>query len=204
VAIEVQKTFELKQPPARVWDAFADVHLVAACLPGASIVEDRGGGQYKGRFAVKVGPLAASFDGDVAIERREEARTGTVSGKGADAKSGSRASGKLTYAVQPAGAGTRVEVVCEVNLAGALAQFGKAAVIKEIANRLTSEFVRNLDGRLGADATLAAASAAPAAPRPRTAPPAAQPLDAGRLGWSIFRDWIIGCLRALLGRKAQH
>jgi carbon monoxide dehydrogenase subunit G len=202
VAIEVQKTFELKQPPARVWDAFADVHLVAGCLPGASIVEARGADKYKGRFAVKVGPLAASFDGDVAIERQPEARTGVVSGKGADAKSGSRASGKLTYALQPAGSGTRVDVVCEVNLAGALAQFGKAAVIKEIANRLTNEFVKNFDARLGA--VPAATSPLPAEAGTRIAAPSAQPLDAGRLGWSIIRDWILGWLRGLFGRKAQH
>jgi carbon monoxide dehydrogenase subunit G len=201
VAIEVRKTFELKQAPDRVWTAFADVRLVAECLPGASIVEDRGGGEYNGRFAVKVGPLAASFDGEVAIERREEARTGTVSGKGADSKSASRASGKLVYSVQPADVGTRVDVLCEVNFAGALAQFGKAAVIKEIANRLTSEFVRNLEARLGAEP--AAREAAPE-PGSRTERPSAQPLDAGWLGWAILRDWIIGWLRALFGRKAQH
>lgn len=198
--MEVQKTFELRQKPAVVWEAFNDVRLVAECLPGASIVEERGGGQYKGRFAVKVGPLAASFDGDVAIERDPAKLTGIVSGKGADAKSGSRASGKLTYRLEPTESGTLVDVVCEINLAGALAQFGKAAVIKEIANRLTAEFVKSFEARLGA-APAAEAPTAREAETPRAAA-AAQPLDAGRLGWAMLRDWILSWLRSLFGRRA--
>jgi carbon monoxide dehydrogenase subunit G len=198
--MEVQKTFELRRKPAVVWEAFNDVRLVAECLPGASIVEERGNDQYKGRFAVKVGPLAASFDGDIAIERDPAGLTGIVSGKGADAKSGSRASGKLTYRLEPTEAGTRVDVVCEINLAGALAQFGKAAVIREIANRLTAEFVKSFEARLGA-APDAPAPPAGEAEAPRAAA-AAKPLDAGRLGWAMLRDWIVSWLRSLFGRRA--
>jgi carbon monoxide dehydrogenase subunit G len=196
--MEIQKSFELSQPPDRVWDAFADVRLVAACLPGAAIVEELGADAYKGRFSVKVGPLAAAFDGDVAITRDAASRSGTVSGKGADAKSGSRASGSLSYRVEPAGAGTKVDVTCEMNLAGALAQFGKAAVIREIANRLTAEFVRNFETRLAA-APAEAPSGAPAPP-----PHTEQPLDAGRLGWAMLRDWVVSWFRGLFGRKAPR
>jgi carbon monoxide dehydrogenase subunit G len=197
--MEIQKSFDLSQSPDAVWHAFADVRLVAACLPGAAIVEELGPDAYKGRFSVKVGPLAAAFDGDVAISRDPASRAGTVSGKGADAKSGSRANGKLSYRLAPAGAGTRVEVACEINLAGALAQFGKAAVIREIANRLTAEFVKNFEARLAALSAAAAPSGASAAP-----PQAEQPLDAGRLGWAMLRDWILSWLRGLFGRKAPR
>jgi carbon-monoxide dehydrogenase small subunit len=196
--MEIQKSFELSQPPERVWDAFADVRLVAACLPGAAIVEELGAETYKGRFSVKVGPLAAAFDGDVAITRDAASRAGTVSGKGADAKSGSRASGKLSYRLAPAGAGTKVDVTCEMNLAGALAQFGKAAVIREIANRLTTEFVKNFEARLAAAPAEAPSSASVSPPQ------AEQPLDAGRLGWAILRDWVLSWFRGLFGRKAPR
>jgi carbon monoxide dehydrogenase subunit G len=196
--MEIQKSFDLSQSPDAVWRAFADVRLVAACLPGAAIVGELGPDTYKGRFSVKVGPLAAAFDGEVAIARDSSARAGTVSGKGADAKSGSRASGKLSYRLEPLGAGTRVDVACEINLAGALAQFGKAAVIREIANRLTAEFVKNFEARLAA--LPAAAPSGVEAPSPQ----AEQPLDAGRLGWAMLRDWVLSWLRGLFGRKAPR
>src|SRR5690348_2169177 len=101
----------------------------------------------QGPFFRKLGPLAAAFEGEVAVERRPEERAGTVSGKGIDKGSSSRASGTLRYRVDSADVPdrARVDVVCELALAGALAQFGKAAVIREIANRITSEFARNVE-----------------------------------------------------------
>jgi uncharacterized protein len=197
--MEVQKNFELSQAPDAVWDAFGDVRLVALCLPGAAIVEELGPDRYKGRFSVKVGPLAAAFEGEVTIERRAAERAGTVAGKGADARSASRASGTMTYRLAPGEAGgTRVAVECDINLAGALAQFGKAAVIKEIANRITAEFVKNFEARLAAVAPEAApVEAAPAAP------PRAESLDAGRLVGAILWDRIMSFVRFLFGRKAR-
>jgi carbon monoxide dehydrogenase subunit G len=149
--MEITKTVEVAHPVERVWQALCDINLVADCLPGASITGDLGEDRYKGRFQVKVGPLAASFDGEVGIERRPEALSATVSGKGADARSSSRASGALNYRLEAAGAGaTRIIVDSEISLAGSLAQFGKAAVMQEIANRITLQFVRNLEARLAA------------------------------------------------------
>jgi carbon monoxide dehydrogenase subunit G len=204
--MEIEKSFELTSAPERVWDALADVHLVAACLPGACIIGDLGQDRYKGRFTVKLGPLAAAFEGEVAIERRPEERAGTVSGKGIDKGSSSRASGTLRYRVAPADLPerARVDVICELALAGALAQFGKAAVIREIANRITTEFARNVEARL----TLSAAStgmsiAPPASVAPNSAVVSSAspaPLDAGRLAWSMLRTRVIALLRALFGR----
>jgi hypothetical protein len=91
-----------------------------------------------------------------------------------------------------------VDVTCELNLAGALAQFGKAAVIREIANRMTAEFVKNFEARLAATAPPAQeAVSAPAAPQR-----APEPLDAGKLGWAIVKDWVTAFFRALFGRRA--
>src|SRR5690349_9682351 len=133
--MQIKKTVEVAHPLDTVWRALCDIELVAACLPGASITEALGGDKYKGRFQVKVGPLAAAFAGEVAIERNEQDHSATVSGKGTDAKSSSRASGSLSYKLEKAGpATTRIVVDSQVDLAGALAQFGKGAVMNEIAN----------------------------------------------------------------------
>jgi uncharacterized protein len=206
--MEIDKTFEVAYAPELVWNALADVHLVAECLPGASIIGDLGRDRYKGRFSVKLGPLAAAFEGEVAVERRPEERAGTVSGKGIDKGSSSRASGTLRYRVDSADVPdrARVDVVCELALAGALAQFGKAAVIREIANRITSEFARNVEARLAASAASVSASTAPSpsaaadsAAVGLTAPP---PFDAGRLAWSMLKNRLLAFLRAVFGRSA--
>ena len=211
--MKLEKSFDLDHPRDAVWRAMSDVRLVAECLPGASIVEKLGEDRYKGRFAVKLGPMAASFDGDIGIFRTPEECKAIVSGKGSDARTSSRASGNMTYVLSESAPGkTHVNVVSEINLAGALAQFGKGAILQEIANRITAEFVRNFETRLGASASTTAQTpgAAPGeAARQPLAPEqtgqratAASQLDAGNLIWSVVRDRVAGLFARLFGRKS--
>jgi carbon monoxide dehydrogenase subunit G len=188
--MKIEKNFELQHPREFVWNRMNDVYFVAQCLPGASIIEDLGEHRYRGRMSVKVGPMAASFDGEVAIESQPREWTAIVSGKGADARSSSRATGAMTYRLSAglAPGATRVEVVSDINLAGPLAQFGKSAVIQEVANRISAEFVRNFEQAL---------SIAPdaAQPTPLQSSASSQPLDAGNLLWSIFRERFLALFR---------
>jgi carbon monoxide dehydrogenase subunit G len=200
--MKITKQFSLAYPRDAVWKAMGDVYQVAECLPGASIVEDLGDNRYKGKFSVKVGPMAAAFAGEVGIERKPEDWTAVVTGKGADARSGSRASGSMTYALAAREAAqTDVDVICEINLAGALAQFGKGAVIQEIANRITAEFVRNFEAKVAASVTREQPQ--PQIHRqenePQPASRAAESLDVGNLFWTMLKERIAAFFRRLSG-----
>ncbi|MGY4368785.1 carbon monoxide dehydrogenase subunit G [Bradyrhizobium sp. LB1.3] len=199
--MKIEKTFEIKQPREQVWQRLNDVRFVAECLPGASIVSEVGENRYKGRMSVKVGPMAATFSGDIAVESRPENWSCVVSGKGADSGSGSRASGSMTYLLADgsAAATTRVDIVSDINLAGPLAQFGKGPIVQEIANRITAAFVANFESRLTAAAAESSdtAVASPAAPTP----PQQQPLDAGGLLWAVLRDRLRSFFRGLFGKS---
>jgi carbon monoxide dehydrogenase subunit G len=188
--MKIEKNFELQHPREFVWSRMNDVFFVAQCLPGASIVEELGEHRYRGRLSVKVGPMAASFDGEVAIESKPGEWTASVSGKGSDARSSSRATGAMTYRLSEGRApgATRVDVVSDVNLAGPLAQFSKGAVMQEVANRITAEFIRNFETTL---------SAAPGAVNAGSKEPkeSDQPLDAGNLLWSILRERFLALFR---------
>lgn len=150
--MEIRNSFELALPVETVWSGFSDLRLVAACLPGASIGDVLPGGGYKGRLTVKVGPLVAAFNGELSIERQEASNTAIVRGKGADAKSGTRVQASMTYTVRRAAVPgrARVEVVSDITLAGALAQFGKAAVMQEVGAHLAAEFARNFAAHVAA------------------------------------------------------
>ena len=191
--MKIEKSFDLNHAREFVWSRMNDVYFVADCLPGASIVEKLGDNSYKGRMSVKVGPMAAAFDGEITIESRPQDWTAIVSGKGADTRSSSRASGGMTYRLADGSAPgtTRVEVVSDINLAGPLAQFGKGAIIQEVANRITAEFVKNFE--LALSAAPATSEAAPPAARPP------QSLDAGNLIWSVLRERVLALFRKRRG-----
>jgi carbon monoxide dehydrogenase subunit G len=201
--VKIEKTFEIKQSREQVWDRMNDVRFVAECLPGASIVSELGENRYKGKMSVKVGPMAATFSGNIAIDSHRENWSCVVSGKGADSGSGSRASGSLTYSLADGStpATTRVDIVSDINLAGPLAQFSKGPIVQEIANRITAAFVANFESRLSAGP--GSGDTAVASPAALT-PPQQQPLDAGGLLWAVLRDRLRSFFRGLFGKASAR
>lgn len=185
---ELEESFVVNRPPQEVWRLLGDLELVAGCLPGAELGEFDAR-NVKGKMRVKVGPIAAGFAGAATIERDDRRLVGIVRGAGSDSATGSRTRGEVEYALAAEGSGaTRVAVMIRYSLQGALAQFSRSSVARDLAQRLIAQFAQRLDARL--DPTRAAA------PTPFTAGPA-QGLDLGALIWS----WIKDRLAALFGRK---
>ncbi len=149
--MEINKEFVVARPIGTVWDLFQDVPQIAQCLPGAELTEDRGDGSFAGKLSVKLGPMSANFDGEATVETDAANRVGTVSGKGADRRGGSRGQVKVTYRLEEATDGTKVSVDADVHLSGAAAQFGRVGLINEMSGRLINEFVECLEAKLAAE-----------------------------------------------------
>ncbi len=155
--MKIENEFEVSSPIATVWAFFQDVPSVAECLPGAELTEDRGDGTYAGKVSVKLGPMAANFEGEATVVPDEVRRSGTIDGKGADRRGGSRGQVKVEYILEEAGSGTRVKIDADVTLSGAAAQFGRTGLINEMSNRLIGDFVSCVEGKLAAETPEAAA-----------------------------------------------
>ena len=173
-----EESFVIVQPPAKVWEVFADIPLVAACLPGVELTE-HDAYTAKGKMTVKLGPILAGFSGSAVIERDDQAKRGFIRGAGNDRGSGSRTKGEITYRLTPENEGnqTRVSLTVEYNLQGPLAQFSRSSLAQELGRRLVGEFAGNLNARLGGASATERDNA---------------PLSVGRLVWV----W----LRGLFGR----
>src|SRR5215469_3931040 len=121
----IKSDFEVAEPIDKVWQFFENIPQVATCLPGAELTEDLGGDKYKGRVAVRMGPVRLQFAGTADItDRDEEARRVVVHAVGAEEKGRGQASMTVTATLARAGRGTRVDVTQDLQLAGAAAQYG--------------------------------------------------------------------------------
>ncbi|MGQ0464654.1 MAG: SRPBCC family protein [Sporichthyaceae bacterium] len=128
--MHLHNEFEVAAPLDAVWDYFGDVEAVAACLPGAEIVEDLGEEKYRGLVVSKVGPVSLTFGGVVQITERDRAsRKVVIHADGSEAKGKGTAVLDLTATLAPSGrGGTRVKVDQDLQLSGAVATFGRGAV----------------------------------------------------------------------------
>ena len=161
--MQITQEFEVARPVEAVWDLFQDVPSVVQCLPGATLIDDRGNNVYAGSVSVKLGPMAATFEGEATITLNPDHRSALIDGRGVDRKGGSRGQVKVTYSLSPNGSGgTNARIEADVTLAGPAAQFGRTGLINEMSKRLISDFASCLESKMAAPTPAAAeAIAAP-------------------------------------------
>jgi uncharacterized protein len=165
----ITNEFEVAEPVDQVWQFFQNIPQVAACLPGAQLTEDLGDDKYKGTVAVRMGPVRLRFAGIADItERDEAAKRLVVQASGADEKGRGQANMVVTATLARTNRGTtKVDVVQDLQLAGAAAQYGRG-MISDVSAILMRDFATNMQGRIErinlgeSPEQIAATSAAPA------------------------------------------
>lgn len=147
------------EPIDRIWSIIESTSTLAACLPGAEIIEDFGDDQYKGRMRVSLGPVRLAFLGDVRIvERDEETHRVKVIGQAADASSGDVAA-VVDLVAEPQGDGrTALRATAELHMAGRIAQFGRG-LVNDVSRDMFQQFASNIEAAARGEAPTEAAPA---------------------------------------------
>ncbi len=188
----LRQSFSVDHRRDDVWAFFGRLGDVTTCLPGTSLIGTPTDDHVEPRIRIKVGPIIAEFEGVADAVRDASHYAGTIRGSARDTRSSSMTRGEIRYRLleDADAAATRVDVEVGYTLTGPLAQFGRSAIVQEIAARMTETFARNLQARLdrGDSGTGAPQATAPAA------------LDAGSLVFSVLWDRIRTVLRRLLHR----
>ena len=144
----IKSDFEVAEPVEKVWEFFQNIPQVASCLPGAELTEDLGDEKYKGRVAIRMGPVRLQFAGNADItERDEAAKRVVVHAAGADEKGRGQAAMVVSAALSRAGRGTKVAVTQDLQLSGAAAQYGRG-MIADVSAVMMRDFSANMQDRI--------------------------------------------------------
>ncbi|HUC51433.1 MAG TPA: SRPBCC family protein [Xanthobacteraceae bacterium] len=205
--MEFDNSFEIPLPPDQAWPVLMDVARIAPCMPGAELTEMTDARNYKGKIAVRLGPVSLAFAGKVALEDVDDAKhTARVKAQGSDAKGRGAANASASFKVEPKGAGSIVLIHSDLMLSGAVAQYGRGVgMIQTTAAQIIGQFADNLRSQLArqpaaSEATASApASPAGALPKSPTMPPAAKPIS----GLSLMLRVILQQITALFGRRSD-
>jgi carbon monoxide dehydrogenase subunit G len=204
--LEFDNSFEVPLPPAEAWTVLMDIRRIAPCMPGAELTEVVDDRNYKGKVAVRLGPVALAFAGVVRFEEIDNAnRTARVKAQGTDSKGRGGANAVSSFRVEatPAG-GAKVLVHTDLNLSGSVAQYGRGVgMIQTTAAQIMNQFANNLKAQIGRDLpdparpALAQTPGAPVAAA-TPAPPAAKPIS----GFSLMAKVIWASIVKLFGHRA--
>jgi carbon-monoxide dehydrogenase small subunit len=185
-ATVLDQRFTLAHPPAKVFAMFDDIVGIAACLPGVSLTAPPRPERVEGRIRVRLGPIAAAFEGAARVERDPVTLSGRIVGIGTDQRSHSATQGEIRYRLLPldGGAATAVELSIGYTLTGTLAQVGRPGLVRDLARRLVADFAANLDRHM---------SGVPSGPG----------TPAELSFWSIVSDVLRARIARILGRRSE-
>jgi carbon monoxide dehydrogenase subunit G len=185
--MQIETSFSVPVPLDRAWTILTDVPRIVPCMPGAALTEMVDAQTFRGTAGVKIGPMQLNFAGEAKIEEQDEAAHRVrVAARANDTKGRGGAQAKLAFVLVPDGAGTRVDITTDLQLNGAVAQYGRGVgLIKEIANQLVGQFAANLKAQIDQPVV-----AAPSGPVPAAA--VVRPVSGLKL--------LVAALRALLTR----
>lgn len=176
--MRLESSFDVPAPPDTAWALLNDVPRIVPCMPGAELTEIMSDDAWKATMHVKLGPISLQFGTDVTRQEVDTAaRRVVLAAKARELKGRGGAQATIESSLQEAGEGTRVSIVTELTLQGAVAQYGRG-VVGDVAAQLTRRF---------ADCIAAQLADAPAAAPAEVEPVGGLALGLGALWRSLLR-----------------
>ncbi len=161
---KLMNEFTVNRPIDETWAVLTDVELIAPCMPGAQLREIEGD-VFRGVVKIKLGAIAAAFDGQATfIERDDAGHRAVLKAEGRDTGGKGNANAEITASLKSVDeTHTTCVVETDLHITGRVAQFGRG-IVGDVSKKLINQFANNLNTMLDAGATPAAADAPAAEP----------------------------------------
>jgi carbon monoxide dehydrogenase subunit G len=172
--MELKGEYRIPAPRERVWAMLNDPNVLRECIPGCESLEGSAAEGFAARVTTKVGPVKATFNGQVTLSNVKPPESYTISGEGKGGVAGFAKGGADVHLAED-GAGTLLTYTVNAQVGGKLAQLG-ARLIDSTAKKLAEQFFSSFAAKAGAGGPASAASPVveasfPPADTPIAAPP---------------------------------
>lgn len=163
--MDMQGSRPLPVTQQQAWEALNDPDILKGCIPGCEKFEPTGENTYAVTTAIKIGPVAARFNGRVTLSDIDPPNAYKL---GFDAQGGVAGFGKgeSTVQLKPHEAGCELHYTVHSTVGGKIAQLGQR-LIDGAAKSLAEDFFRRFDEAL--QRRYPPAAGAPVAPAPAVA-----------------------------------
>lgn len=140
--MELSEEFEISAPRSKVYEALNDVDTLKYCIPGCTELVRGEDGALLAKVVLKIGPVKATFAGEVYIDNANGPSSMSLEGKGSGGVAGFANGGATVDLVENAEC-TTLRYVTKVNVGGKLARLGSRLIVST-ARKLSAQFFSNL------------------------------------------------------------
>lgn len=146
--MEMQGSRHLAVTQQQAWDALNDPEVLKVCIPGCDKVEATGENQYVVGVAVRVGPVAARFNGKITLADVQAPNSYKLSFDGQGGPAGFGKGTALVNLAPPAeGAGCELGYSVNAQVGGKIAQVGQR-LVDGVAKSMADDFFKRFDDEM--------------------------------------------------------
>jgi carbon monoxide dehydrogenase subunit G len=140
--VQFDNSFSVQAPIDDVFAAVADIERVVPCVPGAEVLERRGGDVYEVALKAQLGPLWKRYLGTITVVRREaDAHRVVMTNRARDAKGKLVGDATIEIGLAQLGSHTNVSIYSRVTIVdGMLAE----KTITQTSAKQMAAFTTNL------------------------------------------------------------
>ncbi len=124
MAMTMQGEVQLPASRQSVWEALNDPEVLKQCIPGCQALEKTGDNAFSAVAKIKVGPVSATFKGNVELTDLDPPNGYKISGQGEGGVAGFAKGGATVRLADGPDGGTVLIYHVEANVGGKLAQLG--------------------------------------------------------------------------------
>jgi carbon monoxide dehydrogenase subunit G len=147
--MEIAGEERISAPREVVWKALNDPDVLRQCIPGCQTLDQKSPTELAATVRVKIGPVSASFTGEVTLSNINPPESYTITGEGKGGIAGF-AKGSADVTLTEDGTGTLLRYTATAQVGGKLAQLG-SRLIGSTSQKLASQFFADFNAAVGAE-----------------------------------------------------
>ncbi|WP_108882695.1 SRPBCC domain-containing protein [Anderseniella sp. Alg231-50] len=131
-------------PRQAVWDALNDPEILKQAITGCQEVKKKSDTEFEAKVTAKVGPVKASFIGDVKLSKLNPPRSYVISGEGKGGVAGFAKGGATVRLSDTGDSSTKLSYDVDAQVGGKLAQIG-SRLIDSTAKKMAADFFKKFN-----------------------------------------------------------
>ena len=139
MALVIEGEERIAAPLQKVWEALNDPEVLKATIPGCQSLEMKSPTEMAATVVVKIGPIKATFNGEVTLKNLKPPHSYTIQGEGKGGIAGFAKGGADVTLTADGPDATVLKYAAKADVGGKIAQLG-SRLITSTSKKLAGEF----------------------------------------------------------------
>jgi carbon monoxide dehydrogenase subunit G len=149
MALIIEGEERIEAPVQKVWEALNDPDMLQACIPGCQSLEKKSDTELAATVVLKIGPIKATFAGEVTLKNLNPPHSYTIAGEGKGGVAGFAKGGADVTLSEDGADVTILKYEAKADVGGKIAQLG-SRLITSTSKKLAGQFFSTFNEKVSA------------------------------------------------------